>query len=334
MNQPKKILALIFALVMLLSFSACGKNNGAATAPPTEPPADESVIVAQAQAHIEKGEYLQAFDLLYHIEDPSAATKDLLACFRFLEATRRSDDGSKKTFGYDKSGNLLTETGANGHGFTYTYTYTYDQGGNLLTKGYTDSAGAQKLWTYTYDQGGNLLVEDFSDQEGLWHQKLYSYGENGQALKMEFTDIYGAYDVTTYAYDDKGNLLSERYIESSDFNSVCLYTYDDKGNLLKSDYSDSEDNLHQWLYSYDKLGHLLTKDYYDSRERWEENNWTYENGVLLSFYHATSDNYWEQTTYTLDGRGNIAAESTKTSAGATVTTEITWELFYDPNFAK
>ena len=82
MNQTKKILALIFALAILLSFTACKKS--AETPPTTEPPAEESVIVAQAQAHIEKGEYMKAYDLLYGIKNPSDVTKALLACFRFL----------------------------------------------------------------------------------------------------------------------------------------------------------------------------------------------------------------------------------------------------------
>lgn len=332
MNQTKKILALIFALAILLSFTACKKS--AETPPTTEPPSDESVIVAQAQAHIEKGEYMKAYDLLYGIQNPGDGTKALLACFRFLETNRQGDDGSKKACTYDKNGNLLTETVTDSHGFTGTYTYTYDQSGNLQTKTYTDSANAEKLWNYTYDDKGRLLVEDYSDKADLWHQKLYSYNGKGQKEKLEYTDTYGAYNVTTYTYDEKGNLASQRYIESGDFNSITHYTYDDHGNLVKEDYSNSEDSVYYWAYSYDQTGRLLAKDYYDEEERWEENNWTYEKDRLVSFYHATSGNDWEQTAYTHDSWGNIATAQTKHSDGTTINFKITQVLYYNPAFAE
>lgn len=184
--------------------------------------------------------------------------------------------GNTSTFTYDPaSGNIASETDAQGHRTTFTYQaqqqagftfynltkiafadgtsnlFTYDTSGDLLTA--TDGAG--KITTYTYNSRGQVLTA--TNPAGGVDTLAY----NDDATLATWQDAAG--NVTTYSYD---NLKRVAAIQHPDQTSVS-FTYDaldqilsvtdERGNITKFAY-DENTNLKSLT---DPLNHSATFSY-------------------------------------------------------------------------
>ena len=256
----KKLLALLLALCVVFALFACGnigsgaRDSDAEATESTETKETEGTetkeneatgVLAEAKAHIEKGEYEKAYEKLIAIENPTEEEKALLKNFRFMPLKVEYDDESceytysddglplsaylkeydewrKTEFTCDSKGNVLTRSYIDNYGNTgtSTYAYTYDDKGNMLTEIYTSSSGytSTSTYTYTYDDKGNVLTETCTDSDG----DTYTYA---------------------YTYDDKGNLLTKTYTSSGGSTSTTTYTW----KLFYNPKFADEDYL-DWLY--------------------------------------------------------------------------------------
>ena len=185
-------------------------------------------------------------------------------------------DGSRDTFVYDKTSNLIKAVTASGMITEYTYdslgnkitektgdslmsyeydgegrirkivqptgeeiVYTYDKRGNCLTE--TDGRG--NSYVYTYDAASNLT----SSTDPLGNKTSYTYDIYGRCIKV--TDPKG--NSTAYAYDGNGNCIRQ----TNAAGTVTEMTYDARNRLIKTTEKTSEgENVTS--FTYDKAGRV------------------------------------------------------------------------------
>lgn len=156
-------------------------------------------------------------------------------------------DGSVVSYTYDKVGNVLTETNSKGA----VTTKTYDANGNVLTvidnegnitRNYYDAMSRIVRKTnalsgstvYKYSLAGDLLCEI----DAMGNKKSYTYDAYGN--KLTFTDAKG--NVTSYTYDNNNNVLTicdplgNITINTYNGNNKLIETKDAKGNVKKYAY--------------------------------------------------------------------------------------------------
>jgi RHS repeat-associated protein len=168
-----------------------------------------------------------------------------------LLAISRPFDGATKTFTYDASSNMLTETDWKGQVTRYEWddadrqiavinragdraSKTYDAAGNVLTV--TDAEG--RTTTYEYDEL-NRKKREINADDGI---TSFTYDHEGNLLTA--TDPEGR--ITTREYDD-----SYRVVRETDNAGVAaLKEYDGNGNLIV----DTDREGRAWRYEYDPRG--------------------------------------------------------------------------------
>jgi len=124
----------------------------------------------------------------------------------------------KSTYVYDKQGNLLEKTYADGS------KDVYDKQGNLLEKTYAD--GSKEV----YDKQGNILEMTYADGS----KEVYKRDQQGNLLEKTYADG------SKYVYDKQGNLLEMTYADGS------KEVYDKQGNLLEKTYADGSKEVYKF----------------------------------------------------------------------------------------
>lgn len=150
-----------------------------------------------------------------------------------IEGTCSCGGSQVKTWTFDASLNVLSETDALNH----TTTYTYDANGNVLTE--TDSTGTI---TYTYNSFGQMLTR--TDQMGGVTTNTYS--ASGNLL----TSRDALNNTTTYTYDSHGLVLTITDAR----NKVTAFTWDAGGRLTQ--YKDPANNTTN--FGYDARAQLIS----------------------------------------------------------------------------
>ena len=203
--------------------------------------------------------------------------------------------GNATSIQYDRNGNKVCETAADG-GRT---TYKRDALGNILTT--TDARG--KATTFTYDKMYNIL--SVTDADGK--TTSYVYDKNGEQIKA--TDALG-YTIT-YTRDSMGRVVKE---ESKAFGTK-YFSYDLAGNLIKA--VDGEGN--ETLSEYNSQGQLVkVTDALGNVIRYEydflgnETKVIYADGSTKTKKYDTAGRLVKETSeagvvavYTYDANGNI-----------------------------
>lgn len=337
----KKLTALLLALVMTLSFSACSKNKDdkkdKSSASTTEKIQDATV--KKALNLIDKGDLYGAYDLLYNTKERNEAQEELFNKFQFeLDEEYWTENGQTiftRKYTYNDDGYLLScniiakESDYFDEGYTQNETASYDKNNNLLYYNLTEQDGDIYNVTHTYDKNGNML----SSKYGKYVSEEFTYHGNGQVASYTYknsTNDYGpierietydkkgniltkkstynllnkgetTYDETTYNYDKNGNILSEKTIYHDGSQSKDEYTYDKKGNMIDEYHSYSNGDWTKNVYTYDKNGNITTKTHTDSDEKNVTYTYTYDKNNNL----VAENQSGETTKYTYDKNGNI-----------------------------
>ncbi|MBX6354113.1 MAG: DNRLRE domain-containing protein, partial [Thermoflavifilum sp.] len=238
---------------------------------------------------------------------------------------RLSIDPHTTTYGYDSSGNYLTQetdplgavttytvndfgdetsvTDPNGH----TLTMTFDADHQLLSQ---SSSEANLKVQYTYDGDGNVrqITETSADGSTTYASEKYAY--DGLDQLTSYTDALG--HVTQYQYDADGNLIQTTL---PDGHAVGA-TYDNAGRKL----SDTVDGATVHQFVYDANGNLQqmqsadrTTSYgYDANDNLTSQtdsvgsqSFSYNADDLLQALTATVGSTSITTSYTYDSQDRI-----------------------------
>ena len=222
------------------------------------------------------------------------------------------------TYTYDKNGNLLTATDANGN----TTTYTYTAAGKVATVQTPEAAEAGKSYAmrYTYDALGRVLTEE----NALGGKVTYTYDGVDNVLTVTKGKA-----TTTYTYDGAGNVLTE----TTEAGLVTTNTYNAIGLLLTSTVTGAEGmDAYSETYRYDLAGQLVSTansmgvvatNVYDTfgnlvrtgvadvnGENYRGEKYTYDaNGNILMYTNAEN----VTTTYTYDALNRVTSETVTVS---------------------
>ena len=162
---------------------------------------------------------------------------------------------------YDKMGNMLSSTDAEGN----VTNYVYDARNRLVEKVLPspDGTAPRPAHYYTYNAAGELLTET----DPLENVTTCTYDHLGRMITETAPDPNGGPSstlTTTYAYDLVGNLLST----TDALGHVTSQTYDPQNNILSS----SDGDGHTTTYTYDLDGRRLTLTDPDANTT----TWTYD----------------------------------------------------------
>lgn len=337
----RKMIALLLALVMVLSLCACAETetpeatggSTAATVPttpsdPTNPsdpsdPVDEGnfYVVSQIKNHIiDEEDFYVVIDLTYdedyNIVGFKVYENDLItAAYTFdksiekpLTALDYGKNGvveSREEFTYDDHGNLLT-------GRTYF-------GDEMMTEA-----------IYTYDDQGNVLTKYYDNGEEDWTETYVNTYENGVLTEVK---IYTG-DVLDQMirYDADGNEILNIYYYFGEEGTRDESVYEN-GKLIQTvEYADGLETSRE-EYTYNSNGDMLTRIVkYEGVESHRQENTYNEAGQLIEIKYFNGDSYSANTVYTYaaDGspesvkaydEGELELESTFTSKKTTVSEE-------------
>ena len=220
----------------------------------------------------------------------------------YLWSTDTDIEGNTRAVTYDfKTGNILTDTFANGDAAARTITYTWDQFNNKKSE--TDNMGRQTLFDYDAEQH---LVKT---TDALGKETSTTYFANG--LPQTVTDALG--NVTSFTYDSYGYPATVTNAE----NETMTFSYGVEG--WKTWEKDPQN--HQTSYTYNARGEVLTI----TNPLNEVSTFTYdgygrktsftdaENHTTTSAYDnarnalkTTTDAKNGVVTFTLDALGNLA----------------------------
>ena len=170
---------------------------------------------------------------------------------------------------YDKAGNMITNTDAEGN----VTNYYYDARNRLIEKDLPSPDGSPQrpVYYYSYDTAGDLL----SETDALGHVTTYTYDALGRKITVSLPDpasgdpggptTYYDYDldgnlwwsmdpvggVTTRTYDAMNNLVAVTDASGG----LTSYTYDDLGDMTSQ--TDAGGNTTTWTY--DGLGRMSSE---------------------------------------------------------------------------
>ena len=311
----KRFLSIVCIVFMLVSLTACQKDEPATQNDPTQANGEnqpsetptEPELTEQPQEltlaldAIAAENYETAYQYLSQFENKTAEVEKLLSCFAFvpLELVPGSDSGQTIAYTYSPHGYLLkfdlhheADMGSN-----RTSTYTHDALGNILTDSTVSTELGETFETYashTYDENGRVLTT--------------------RVIRTQYGDTIETEIIN--AYDDHGNLIKKAYREDGSdwYETTYSYDYDAQGNILKC-VTVTDSGTTTTTYTYDESGNLL-RERTDSPKTWTEQNCTYdENGKLLTVINTHSDNLTtssdDKIVYTYDTRGNLVSKHTE-----------------------
>ena len=204
-------------------------------------------------------------------------------------------DGTKETFSYDGSGNVLTATDRAGK----TTTYTYNTLGQALTE--TNPAGG--VTTYTYNADGTVATS----QESAANITTYSYDKLKRIVKVQHPDQTS----TSFTYDTLDNILSM----TNQQGEITKFAYDSNTNLISV--TDALNQSAEMSYDTDDLPSILTDPL--------GNKTTFQYDPLGSVT-AVIDAASEKATYTYDDLERLSSALDPSGKGPSFTYDAEGQL--------
>ena len=227
-------------MILLLCFTACGKESSASTEPAASAaPATSDEVIARVKR-------MQAFDE-----------------FRYMGSTDMLFDGDEYT--YDDEGQLskyINYSMAKVKETDYAYEYEYYDNGDLkLSLRYESMNGSYELQQeLKFDEKG-LIYEQVSYSGGVGGRapdyNFYTYDEAGNLIKDEhYYDLNEIHYTHTYTYDDSGKLVESTY-SFTDYKGNArhyVYHYNEHGDPATEVVYNGDmkaEALYFYIYEYD-----------------------------------------------------------------------------------
>lgn len=285
----KQTTALLLALFMVLSLTACGgsgnesavQTTAAATEPaPTEKPEIEISVPENPYIERENPYRLKAYSLDFYQPGGALAYTGTYE-YRYneqgyLESEIYHQDGALKTtiiYEHDEYGNMIcsTATGADGTVTTRENKLTLDQNHRVVFEEAWWDGELGATSEMAYDENGNMTVLNIVRMEdgkpGTASRVNYTYDSNGNRLRMDTLWDNGDGGYTLYTYQNGYLIRTESYDLEGNLTDSCLYSYEQDG-LLQEEYICNADGTlrSRYVTVRDEFGNTLTREgysYYD-----------------------------------------------------------------------
>ncbi len=267
----KRILAMLLALVLVLSMAACAAGGAeptdASEKEDVEKPAGRTVyaLTKRVYKNYAAEGYTQAYTFQYDQDG------------RLVSALQKGDYTVDFVVAYDNG--VATSISYDQNPY---FQFTWDQKGNLLeyilTYGQGEDAESTTM-RRAYDDDGKLINEEFVGGEGKTGTNTFYTYENGLLIREDtyMGKIREPGWIRIYTYDDKGNLIRQEedgnYNERNGDITEFTYTYDAQGNVLTKE-AVCEDQ--KTVTTFDAHGNVLTMKSYKGEELVREYAYTYE----------------------------------------------------------
>jgi antitoxin component YwqK of YwqJK toxin-antitoxin module len=323
----KKLIAMMLALVMILSLCACSnsgkteekddeKEGGGSKGGTTTVGKLTEVVMTETSSNGSTNTMKAVLE--YDDNQKLIATKTYLNGKLEFDATYDKDiEKPLLEVMYDDDGKEHAR---------YEYSYTYDANGNCLeqTERYTDSNGNSDFdkIVKTYDANGNVLTSKEYDDGELFWEYSYTYTATGKiATRTEVRyEENEEHSNDTYSYDEHDNLLS--IVTDGEYGlSTDTYenTYDENGKLVEVKVYD--DGTLEKYKKYDADGNCtlnVSYEPYYGDEIWRTES-TYENGKLVKeVEYSDGDNKCAEIIFTYNADGKLTEHIDKLSDGRSV----------------
>ena len=270
----KKLMALILAVMLLLSLVACGEETtpaGTDEKPAGEASAEQNdsqtgdleivYLLASVERIPEPGYGSLKRNTMEYDENGNQSHRTTLeyeytysydAENRLIGWKRLRKDGTvqeDRTYEYDANGREAKWSYVMGE-YTFVYENTYDDQGNLVRVVCTRNGEAFSEETYAYDAEGR--VTEYKGGEHL------QYAYEGNRVVATIIEKNGdQYTDSVVEYDENGNLILEEEYFEGELTNKCTYTWGADGKLVSStDWSSANEGERQLAYTYDENGCL------------------------------------------------------------------------------
>lgn len=304
----KKWIAMMLALVMILSLGACKKKDEAAEDKVTAKLLTEMLMTRKD----EEGKTVTMKGVLEYDDDYNIiGTKSYEDGELQYEATYDKDmDKPLLEVQYDEDGKETDRT-----------EYTYDANGNRLERksSYTDDEGNAATYkeVCTYDAKGNVLTEKEYHNGNLEYEYTYTYTATDKVSTETYSrDEYESID--TYTYDEHDNVLSckstSKYGDGEAYTRETTYenTYEN-GKLVEA--KCYEEGVLEQYTKYDADGNEILNVYYDEDGEYSRYEQSYENGKIVKRVSKWGDNTTTYN-YSYNANGKITEYSSVDSDGS------------------
>lgn len=267
----RKILALLLALLMVVSLAACSNS---------EPDSSQLPSAEPGQTAPEEGGEDQ---------DDVPVTKPPFKTVYYWVEKKVTNGNATSVYSrtYDAKGNLLTDAyRPHNNVGGYSYTYTYDESGKCLTEAGEDQNGSWSI-EYTYDENGKPDTKTTKTKDGT-ETVEYSYDESGKLIKGVQVLSADSQIVTEYTYSRKGYRMKEQTSvirgDATEIRDSKEYLYDINGNIAACSVYEGSELKSKQLWSYDEKGRLATEVTITSGDKGKGISYTYGkfNKVLMT----------------------------------------------------
>lgn len=333
----KKLIAMLLALVMILSLCACDKKNS------TEEELETAYLLSEISAtqtdsegktstmkatmkydddyNLIGGETYQDGKLVYKSTFDKDPQKPLVE----LEY----EDGketSRTTYTYDANGNLLERSGNrnyNGKNSTFKYIFTYDANSNMLTEKNYSNGKLENEFIYTYTAFNKVATEILRYSYGEEVHCTYTYDQHENKISETRTWQYDNGETrstqTTYENTYDGDKLAEvKTYEDGKLESWEKYDANGNETLRVYYYGDDGEESSRYESTYDEDGKILKRV-----DKWggETNTTTYtynSSGKIVETNYSAQDGRTSRSAYSYDDNGNVTGMKTYTDGKVTM----------------
>ncbi|MBR5538856.1 MAG: hypothetical protein IKU61_03050 [Clostridia bacterium] len=234
----KKLLSVLFAVIILCSLAACGGNGSADVTADGEGAGENSVG---------------------NVEENASKTAPVPDEEYVLYKETGTKSNIVRDYVYNSDGRLskIVKTGNNGSVSETVFEYTdlADGGYTVYEKGeYTD-------YIRKYDAEGRL-VEEIEEPEDDAETTVYTYGENGVVDAKTFEDGRLS-DHWVRTFEDGLVMKEEQYLSNGNLLGYIEYHYDENGNETTHKFYNSDgeqtiaNSIYYWIEEYDSFGRII-----------------------------------------------------------------------------